>query len=177
MPHSRNKNRLTLTSHQEKKPKLTGPNVTDNDAINPPRKNQPLSRPWLTSTPSTSKAAKPANFKTPKQPVPKPSTETTESIVNAHKRHFPDKKSTNTSTETPISNSNATTSPSTSTQSLPPPQSKSNIPPVVLCHQRYFTELRRITNQHGIQIGITQTKKESACFYPPTQMDLRISVR
>ncbi|KAF7271510.1 hypothetical protein GWI33_015624 [Rhynchophorus ferrugineus] len=44
----------------------------NNDASNPPRKNQPLSRLWLTPTPSTSEAAKPANFKLPKHPVPKP---------------------------------------------------------------------------------------------------------
>ncbi|KAF7280526.1 hypothetical protein GWI33_005771 [Rhynchophorus ferrugineus] len=94
-------------------------------------KAQPLSGPWLTPTPSTSEAAKPAIFKTPKQPVPKPSAETTESTVNTRKRNFPDQKSTNTATETPISNSNVTTSPFTSTQSLSPPQSKSKIPPVV----------------------------------------------
>ncbi|KAF7274707.1 hypothetical protein GWI33_012620, partial [Rhynchophorus ferrugineus] len=82
MPNSLKKKRLTLMSHQEKKPKLTGPTVTDNDASNPPRKNQPLSRPWLTPTSSTSEASKPANFKTPKQPVPKLPAETTESTVN-----------------------------------------------------------------------------------------------
>ncbi|KAF7285648.1 hypothetical protein GWI33_010300 [Rhynchophorus ferrugineus] len=66
MPNSRKKKMLTLMSYQEKKPKLTGPTLTDNDDSNLPRKNQPLSRPWLTPTPSTSEAAKPANFKTPK---------------------------------------------------------------------------------------------------------------
>ncbi|KAF7278859.1 hypothetical protein GWI33_007922 [Rhynchophorus ferrugineus] len=102
------------SSHNEK-PKLTGTTVTDNDASNPPRKNQPLSRPWLTPTPSTSEAAKPANFKTSKQPIPKPSAEMTESTVNTRKCRFLDQKSTNTATETAISSSNATTSPSTST--------------------------------------------------------------
>ncbi|KAF7281224.1 hypothetical protein GWI33_005014 [Rhynchophorus ferrugineus] len=77
IPNSRKKKRLTLMSHQEKKPKLTGPTVTDDHTINPPRKKQPMSRPWLTSTPSTSEGAKLVNFKTPKQPVPKTSAETT----------------------------------------------------------------------------------------------------
>ncbi|KAF7287993.1 hypothetical protein GWI33_000053 [Rhynchophorus ferrugineus] len=99
MPNSRKKKRLTLMSHQEKKPKLTRPTVTDNDTSNPPSKNQPLSRQWLTPTPSTSEAAKPANFKTPKQPVPKLSAKTTESTVNTRKRNFPDQKSTNSATD------------------------------------------------------------------------------
>ncbi|KAF7276379.1 hypothetical protein GWI33_010382 [Rhynchophorus ferrugineus] len=47
--------------------------------------------PWLTPTPSTSEAAKPANFKTPKQPVPKTSAEATESTaINTRKRNFPE---------------------------------------------------------------------------------------
>ncbi|KAF7281958.1 hypothetical protein GWI33_003921, partial [Rhynchophorus ferrugineus] len=50
-------------------------------------KTNPLLRPWLTPTPSTSEAAKPANFKTLKPPVPKPSAETTESTVNIPAYH------------------------------------------------------------------------------------------
>ncbi|KAF7285645.1 hypothetical protein GWI33_010297 [Rhynchophorus ferrugineus] len=65
-PTRRKKKKLTLMRHQEEKPKLTGPTVTDNHTSSAPRKSQPLSRPWLTTTPSTSEAAKPANFKTPK---------------------------------------------------------------------------------------------------------------
>ncbi|KAF7284329.1 hypothetical protein GWI33_022312 [Rhynchophorus ferrugineus] len=96
--------RFTLMSYQEKKPKLTGSTVTDNDASNPPRKDQPLPRPWLTPKPSTSETAKPDNFKTSKQPIPKPSAETTESTANTRKRNFPDQKATDTATKTPISN-------------------------------------------------------------------------
>ncbi|KAF7286151.1 hypothetical protein GWI33_007397 [Rhynchophorus ferrugineus] len=44
-------------------------------------KYQPLSRLWLTSTSSTSEAAKPANFKPLKQPTPKTSTEATEKNI------------------------------------------------------------------------------------------------
>ncbi|KAF7275130.1 hypothetical protein GWI33_012155 [Rhynchophorus ferrugineus] len=38
MPNSRKKKRLTLMSHQEKKPKLIGPTVTDDFTIIPPRR-------------------------------------------------------------------------------------------------------------------------------------------
>ncbi|KAF7267440.1 hypothetical protein GWI33_019331 [Rhynchophorus ferrugineus] len=143
---SRKKKRLTLISRQEKKSKLTGPTVIDDFTINPPRKNQPLPRPWLTPTPSTSEAAKPANFKTPKQPVPKTSAVATENTATIKTYQM----SMNTATEPTISNSNETTSPSTSTQPPSPPQSKSKIPPVVLRDQPYFSELRRITSQDGI---------------------------
>ncbi|KAF7277299.1 hypothetical protein GWI33_008794 [Rhynchophorus ferrugineus] len=98
--------------------------VTHIHTSNPPRKNQPLSRSLLTPTAITSGAAKPANFKTPKQPLPKILVEATESSVSTRKRNFSDQKSTNAATETPISNSNATTSPSTSKQPPLPPQSK-----------------------------------------------------
>ncbi|KAF7283186.1 hypothetical protein GWI33_001205 [Rhynchophorus ferrugineus] len=47
-----------------------------------PQKNkQTLRRSWLTPTISTSEAAKPANFKAPKQPVPKTSAEMTENTT------------------------------------------------------------------------------------------------
>ncbi|KAF7283883.1 hypothetical protein GWI33_022914 [Rhynchophorus ferrugineus] len=54
---------------------------TKNNTINSQRKNQPLSRPWLTPTPSTREAAKSANVKTLKQPIPKTSAEAKQSTV------------------------------------------------------------------------------------------------
>ncbi|KAF7267179.1 hypothetical protein GWI33_019568 [Rhynchophorus ferrugineus] len=63
--------------------------VTDDFTTNPPRKNQSLSKPWLNPTPSTSEAAKSANFKTPKKLIPKTSAEATESTETiTRKRDF-----------------------------------------------------------------------------------------